>query len=121
VSGSAAPLELIDEERVVARGTQRSTWFVRRGDAWTRAADFPGATVERRDTGPGTVWEHAVIVVLPAGTELMRVDSRPLSVAAKDPLAYLRSGAKPSPRATRRRYYKVDERGRLTALRSDRQ
>jgi hypothetical protein len=116
VTGRAFALELVELERVAGRGTERTAWFVRTGDAWTKVDGWPGATVERRDAGPGTVWEHAVGIAVPAGTELMRVDSRPRAAPPKDPLAHLRSGAARPPRATRRSYFRVDTSGRLVAV-----
>ena len=113
-------IQLFDDERIVPHGAQRTTWFVRQGEAWIKAAEWPGATTERRDSGPGTVWERAVTVTLPLGAELMRVETKPLPPANKDPMSYLRTETKRQPRATRRTYYRVGPGGRLTQLgRSD--
>ena len=112
----ARTIELFFHERIVGRGNERTAWFVRQADGWTKATEWPGATVESRDTGPGTVWEQAVQLTLPVGTELMRVESRPRPMPPKDPMAYLRSAARQPPRATRRTYYRVDPAGRLVAL-----
>jgi hypothetical protein len=72
--------------------------------------------VEPQESGPGTVWEQLVVLALPAGTQVMRVDSRPGPAARKDPLAYLRSGAKLPPRKTQRTYFRVDDSGRLVQI-----
>ncbi|HVW30056.1 MAG TPA: hypothetical protein VHC69_32070 [Polyangiaceae bacterium] len=111
----AAPVELVDYARVVPYGEARVTWFVRKGDGWTRAAEWPGATVEARDAGPGTVWERVVTVELAPGTELLRVESRPRAEAPKDPLSYL-DRRTPRARATRRTRYRVDVGGRVSPL-----
>ncbi|HEX4335742.1 MAG TPA: hypothetical protein VH062_07490 [Polyangiaceae bacterium] len=108
-------VELVDSERVVPYGDARVTWLVRKGDGWVRATQWPGATTAARDAGPGTVWERAVTLALVAGTELVRVESRPRIEAPKDPLSYLdRRGARP--RTTRRTLYRVEVGGRVRAL-----
>jgi len=106
-------VELIDDERIVPYGAARTTWFVRRGVSWVKAAEWPGATTERRDSGPGTVWERAVLVPLPPGTELMRVETRPRKVAPVDPLSYLSRETRRPPRSTRRTRYRVEPGGRV--------
>lgn len=105
-------VELVDSARIVSYGEARVTWFVRKGDGWVRAAEWPGAVVEAREAAPGTVWERAVTVVLTTGTELLRVESRPRAEARRDPLSYLdRRG--PRARATRRTRYRVQVGGRV--------
>jgi hypothetical protein len=116
VKDAVRTIELTYCERIVGRGNQRTAWFVKTGHAWTKASEWPGATVEHRDSGPGTVWEQVVSLDVPPGTELMRVDSRPRATPRKDPLAYLRSGAKDPPRATRRSLFRVDGAGKLVPL-----
>jgi hypothetical protein len=114
----AAQVELVDCARVVPYGEARVTWFVRKSDGWVRAAEWPGAAVEQRDAGPGTVWERAVTVELPAGTELLRVETRPRAEAPKDPLSYFdRRGSRA--RATRRTRYRVGVGGRVLPLSAD--
>ena len=61
---------------------------------WITAAEYPGAESERRDAGPGTVWERAVTIIVPLGTELMRVETRPRQTETKDPMSYLRAEVK---------------------------
>jgi hypothetical protein len=106
-------VDLVDGEHVVARGAARTTWFVRQGEGWVRAADWAGAEVERRSSGPGTVWERAIRLSLPAGTELLRVETRPLPPPPRDPLSYLQSEIRTTPRATRRTVFRVLRGGRL--------
>lgn len=106
-------VELVDTERVVPRGALRTTWFVRQGEGWTKAADWAGAELERRNSGPGTVWERAIRLSLPAGTEVMRVETRPRPEEPKDPLSYLERDTRAAPRATRRTVFRVERGGRL--------
>ena len=114
----AVRVELVESEHVVPYGEARVTWLVQKADGWVRATEWPSAVLEDRDAGPGTVWERAVIVELPPGTLLERVESRPRPLPRKDPLSYFdRQGARP--RATRRTRYRVDVGGRLVPL-SDR-
>jgi hypothetical protein len=105
-------IELIDDERIVPYGAARTTWLVRQGEGWIAAAQWPGASTESRNAGPGTVWERAVKLALPRGTELMRVESRPRPEAPKDLFAYFgKKGA--HPRTTRRTRYRVEAGGRV--------
>ena len=106
-------VELIEAERVVAHGAALTTWLVRHGQAWTRATEWPGAVVERRDAGPGTVWERAVTLVVPRGTELLRVETRPRHEVPRDPLSYLERAIRSLPRSTHRTRYRVEVGGRV--------
>lgn len=108
-------IELIDEERVVPYGAARTTWLVRQGDGWVSAAEWPGATTEAREAGPGTVWVRAVKLVLARGTELIRVESRPRREAPKDPFSYLGKRGN-HPRTTRRTLYRVEVGGRVRPM-----
>jgi hypothetical protein len=110
-----AAVELVDSARVVAYGEARVTWFVRKSDGWVRAAEWPGAVIESRDAGPGTVWERAVTLELAQGTELLRVESRPRPETPKDPLSYLDRRTSRA-RATRRTRYRVEVGGRVLPL-----
>jgi len=112
VSGGE-PVELVDGEHVVARGSAKTTWFVRQGEGWVRAAEWGGAELERRASGPGTVWEQAIRLSLPEGTELLRVESRPVLPPTRDPLSYLENDVCTTPRATRRIVFRVLRGGRL--------
>jgi len=106
-------VELNETERIVPHGAARTTWLVRHGRGWTRATDCPGASTAQREAGPGTVWERVVSLVLPAGTELMRVESRPRRPPARDPLSYLEKSSSKVPRATERTLYRVGVGGRV--------
>jgi hypothetical protein len=108
-------VELVEHERIVPYGAARTAWLVKKGDGWVRATLWTGATTEQRSAGPGTVWERAVTLVLPRGTELMRVETRPRPEPPKDPLSYLdRRTARPM--ATRKTAYRVISGGRVQAI-----
>lgn len=109
-------VSVADHERIVPHGAARATWFVRKGEAWVKAAEWEGVSSTRRDAGPGTVWERTLDLELPIGTELMRVETRPRAVPVRDPLSYLTSETKRPPRATRRTYYRVERGGRLRSM-----
>jgi len=109
-------VEVIDEERIVERGTGQVNWFVRLNDAWVHVSAWPGARSERLDAGAGTVWQSRTELALPRGTHLMRVESRPNPYAREDPLDYLTRGAPAKSRRTRRTYYVVGRSGALTRV-----
>ncbi|HEX4474094.1 MAG TPA: hypothetical protein VH142_03385 [Polyangiaceae bacterium] len=106
-------VEVVESERVVARGTSRTTWFVRREDEWVNVAQWPGAVAEARNAGPGTVWERAVRVAVPAGTELLRVETAPRADTRQDPMKYLRGSSKGRPTTSRRTTFRVKRDGSL--------
>lgn len=106
-------VEVIDEERIVERGTGQVNWFVRLNDDWVHVSAWPGALSERLDAGAGTVWQSRTELRVPRGTYLMRVESRPTSYAREDPLDYLTRGAPSKSRKTRRNYYTVGRAGEL--------
>jgi hypothetical protein len=109
-------VEVTEEERVVPRGTAQTRWYYRRGDAWEKVMEAGDAVVEARPKGPGTIWERAVKLRLPVGTEVRRVDERPGPPSRMDPLAYLTKG-KPSPKyEIEERRYRVVRGGRLAPV-----
>lgn len=110
-------VEVVDEETIVERGTRRVVWFVKGNAGWAHAAGWPGASRRDRDAGPGTVWEREVVLELPLGTELMRVEVRPAARRDRDALDYLRAEVRDAPRQVRRTYYRAGARGRLIAAR----
>jgi hypothetical protein len=117
----ASPLlviEVIDEERIVPRGTAQVNWFVRYNDAWVHVSTWAGARSERLDAGAGTVWQSRTELDLPRGAHLMRVESRPSNYARESPLEYLTRGAPSKSRRVRRTYYVVSRSGDL-AIASD--
>jgi hypothetical protein len=109
-------VEVIDEERIVPRGTAQVNWFVRMNDGWVHVSAWPGAFSERLDAGAGTVWQSRTELELPRGTHLMRVESRPSAYAREDPLGYLTRGAPSKSRKTRRSYYVVGRAGELRRI-----
>ncbi|MEB2310402.1 MAG: hypothetical protein OZ921_01285 [Sorangiineae bacterium] len=108
-------VELTSSESVGERGTTRLTWRVRVGDGWVGAADYPGVTIERLAAGPGTIWEIRLVLELPTGTLLMRVDSRPGEPQRGDVLDFLARAPRLPPRRVRRTLYRVGPRGALVA------
>ena len=117
MTGSTSPpqetVEIIDEERIVPRGTAQVNWFVRLNDAWVHVATWPGARSERLDAGAGTVWQSRTEIQVPRGARLMRVESRPSDYARESPLDYLTRGAPSKSRRVRRNYYVVGRSGNL--------
>ncbi|HKO48021.1 MAG TPA: hypothetical protein VJV79_09875 [Polyangiaceae bacterium] len=108
-------VEVIDEERIVARGTAQVNWFVRLNDAWVHVSAWPGARSERLNAGAGTVWQSRTEIDVPRGARLMRVESRPSGYARESPLEYLTRGAPSKSRKLRRNYYFVGRQGDLIA------
>jgi len=106
-------VEVIDEERIVERGTAQVNWFVRLNDAWVHVSAWPGARSERLNAGAGTVWQSRTEIDVAQGTRLMRVESRPSSYARESPLEYLTRGAPSKSRKLRRNYYFVGRSGDL--------
>ena len=106
-------VEVIDEERIVERGTGQVNWFVRQNDGWVHVSAWPGARSERLDAGAGTVWQSRTELEVPRGTYFMRVESRPSGYKREDPLDYLTRGAPSKSRKTRRNYYTAGRAGLL--------
>ena len=109
-------VEVIDEERIVPRGTAQVNWFVRLNDAWVHVSAWPGARSERLDAGAGTVWQSRTEIEVPRGGRLMRVESRPSGYARESPLDYLTRGAPSKSRKVRRNYYVVGRAGDLVPI-----
>jgi hypothetical protein len=112
-------VEVVDEERIVERGTAQVNWFVRLNDAWVHVSSWPGARSERLAAGAGTVWQSRTELDLPGGARLMRVESRPSSYSRESPLEYLTRGAPSKSRKLRRHYYLVGRQGDLIATAFD--
>ena len=101
-------------EAVVDGGVRRVSWHVADGENWITAAEYPGASVELQDRSPGVVWRRSMLLRLPAGARLMRIESVPQPRGGqKDPLSYLWGSPRASAQQVRRRYFTVDVRGRL--------
>lgn len=108
-----ACVELVSSERVAERGTVQVAWWVRRGAAWVAANRWPGVRVEQLEAGPGTVWESRATLDVPAGTELMRVESRPMPDERRSPLEFLQRERRQIPRRVLRARYRVGPKGDL--------
>ncbi len=109
-------VELSSSETVTERGTAKVSWHVKQGDGWVGAAEVVGVTQERLDAGPGTVWETRMVLELPLGTLLMRVESRPAPYQHRGVLDYLGREARLPPRRVRRSLYRVGRRGALVPM-----
>lgn len=112
-------VEVIDEERIVERGTAQVNWFVRFNDVWVHVSAWAGARSERLAAGAGTVWQSRTELDVPRGGRLMRVESRPSSYARESPLEYLTRGAPSKSRKVRRNYYIVGRLGDLVPTKED--
>ena len=112
-------VEVIDEERIVPRGTAQVNWFVRLNDVWVHVSAWPGARSERLAAGVGTVWQSRTEIDVPRGARLMRVESRPSGYQRESPLEYLTRGAPAKSRKVRRNYYLVARQGDLVGTLED--
>ena len=110
---------VVDEERIVERGTGQVNWFVRVNDAWLHVSKFPGARSERLDAGAGTIWQSRTELDLALGTRLMRVESKPQDYSRQSPLELLTRGAPSKSRKVRRSYYAVGRAGELMTVRDE--
>jgi hypothetical protein len=105
-------IDLVDEERVAARGTAKTSWFVRIRDAWTPAAKVEGASSElEKNPGPGVVWRRHTRVSLAPGTRVREVVLGPRDLE-RTPIEHLMK-SRSSPRASRERLYSVGSHGEL--------
>jgi hypothetical protein len=112
-------VEVVDEERIVERGTGQVNWFVRLNDGWVHVSAWPGALSERLDAAAGVVWQSRTQLRVPRGTQFMRVESRPTPYAREDPLDYLTRGAPSKSRKTRRNYYAAGRGGELYRIEAE--
>lgn len=122
--GARYRVALTERASVVARGEQVELWFVRVNDAWMRAIEHPGASVESSsvddeaaDSGgercpSGTIWIRTTELVLAPGTQLLQRQSAPrarrLSV-----MNYLKQGLATTQRVVRERHFVVTGNYRL--------
>jgi hypothetical protein len=109
-------VELQISEVVVRGGVRRVTWLLDKEDEWISVTQLPGAELERKDRGPGMVWHCRVLVRLPRGARLMRVESQPQRSEPKDPLEYLWSARRSSEKRVQRSYFQVGDQGRLIRI-----
>lgn len=104
MTSALVSVEIVENERVAGRGAAKTLWVVKQNDAWVRAGKYPGAQTTLLQGGAGTVWEHAIVLEVPAGTEFERVESRPKEPPRRDPLSYLEQGTKSAVVSRRTRY-----------------
>lgn len=106
-------VELREGEYIAPRGTRELTWLVRINDAWAHISKWPEAEVTRCQTKPGVVWENLTQLLVPPGTRLTRVESRPAPYAKQDALDYLSRSKTQAARRVFRQEYRVGARGDL--------
>lgn len=112
-------VELIEEEVVRAGGPSTVNWLVRRNDGWVRAQSHPSAQSERLERGSGIVWRTRVTLVLPRGTALRRLESRPVATT-KSALEHLTGGSRGAKRRSVERAYFVAAGGAVVPVVDDR-
>ena len=106
-------VELSEGEYIVPRGTHQVTWLIRLNDDWVHVAEWPGAEVERCQARSGTVWENLTRLVMPPGSELRRVESRPAPADRRDAFEYLKRAPTSVARRVLRQEFRVNGRGEL--------
>lgn len=125
--GARYRVALTERASIVDRGEQVELWFVRVNDAWVRAVEHPGASVESSslDDEPaepggnrcpsGTIWIRTTELVLAPGTQLLQRQSAPrprrLSV-----MSYLKQGLATTQRVVRERHFVVTGNYRLMPI-----
>ena len=117
---SVHTIEVEAFEAIVRGGVRRVTWLVEQDGEWRLASELPGASVEARDAGPGTVWVRRVTLELPPGARLQRIESAPKQAAPRDPLSYLFAPERQGGRQTKRSQFVVGHTGRLERARDPR-
>jgi len=106
-------VELIESESVVAQGSSVVTYRIRSATGWIAAMDWPKATVEHREPGPGTVWQRQISVRLVPGTLLERIVSQPRRQGRADTLDYLFGSRPLGQRRVVRTALRLSDSGRL--------
>jgi hypothetical protein len=105
-------IELREGEYVADRGKRKLTWLIRINDGWAHVREWPGAQVEQCQLRSGVVWENLTRLVVPLGTRLTRIESRPAPYAHRDALDYLKRSPEPARRVLRTEF-RVAARGEL--------
>jgi hypothetical protein len=106
-------VELTEGEYIAPRGTREVTWLIRFNDAWVHVSQWPAGEVERCETRSGTVWENLTRLVVKAGAELRRIESRPAEPVQRDALDYLKRAPSGPARRVIRQEFRVNGRGNL--------
>ncbi|HEX2730484.1 MAG TPA: hypothetical protein VHM70_02730 [Polyangiaceae bacterium] len=110
-------VRLLAHERIVARGTERTTWWVYIDEQWLPVRNHPEVVLEQLNAGPQVVWETAAELPLELGTWLLRVRYSPLHAPPRDPLGYLDREELRARQKEERSYFRVGPRGTLSAAR----
>jgi hypothetical protein len=105
-------IELTEGEYIAPRGTRKVTWLIKLNDAWVHITEWPGVEVERCEAKSGVVWENRTQLVVLAGQQLERVESRPAPYQARDALDYLKRPPDVARRVLRQEF-RVGNRGDL--------
>lgn len=105
-------IELTEGEYVAERGKRELTWLIKLNDGWVHVSKWPGAEVERCELRSGMVWQNLTRLLVPPGTRLTRVESRPAPYVKRDALDYLRKGPAAQRRVLRQEF-RVGSRGQL--------
>lgn len=108
-------IELREGEYIAERGKRKLTWLIRLNDAWVHVREWPSAEVEQCQARSGVVWENLTRLLVPVGTRLTRVESRPATYVRRDALAYLTRPPDPARRVFRGEF-RVGERGELSRI-----
>ncbi len=105
-------IELTEGEYVAERGKRKLTWLIRLNDAWVHVREWPGVEVEQCQATSGVVWENLTRLIVPPGTRLTRIESRPAPYTKRDALEYLKRSPDPGRRVFRLEF-RVGTRGEL--------
>jgi hypothetical protein len=106
-------IELTEGEYVAERGKRTITWLIRINDDWAHVSEWPGVEVERCQAKSGMVWENLTRLMVPPGTLLTRIESRPAPYQKHDALDYLKRAPTQPARRVFRQEYRVGSRGSL--------
>jgi hypothetical protein len=110
-------IELDISESVTRGGVRRVTWHVAKDDdTWLSVTEVPGADIRDPASTAGVIWHKHVLVTLPLGARLMRVESEPERAPPKDPMAYLWQGRPGVRRKVKRSYFRVGAAGKLVRV-----
>jgi hypothetical protein len=109
-------VELFESETIVERGSRTVLWRVCRNDAWLSVTEWPDARIDTLEPPAGTVWQRRILLRVPRGTILIRLESRPAPTQRLNPLEYLRRERFRTGRRTKRVAYRVGSGGQLTLV-----
>jgi hypothetical protein len=107
-------VELFESETIVERGSRMVLWRVCHNDASVSVTEWPDAQIDTLEPPAGTVWQRRILLRVPRGTILIRMESGPAPMQRLDPLDYLRRERVRAGRRTRHVTYRVGSGGQLT-------